>query len=363
MKKRILQIATTTLQYDGLSEVLLDLCDHVDFEKCDIEVVLGKGAIPDFIEKLNVRCIKYYQVPDRELDVFHYLIALKQIIKDGKYDIVHVHGNSATMALDLAVAKRYGVKERIAHGHNDATSHPFIHKTLRRILNIVTTDPVACSASAGRFLFGNRKVTVIPNCINVEQFRYNETIRKQVRTDLGLSDKYVVGHVGRLRYQKNHEFIIHVFNEFAVKHSEAVLLLVGEGRLLSQLQEQVKQLGIEDKVIFYGTSANVNELLQGMDLFLFPSRFEGFGITVLEAQASGLPCVVSDVVPGDVKVTDNLEVISLQKSSHEWCDVLERYYEKSIDRCSGATLVKHAGYDISRLDDIVNHVWKLENEN
>ena len=207
--KKVLQISTTTLQYDGLTKVLFSLIDNCNRDNCNVEVVLGKGSATGFKDKLLERNIRYYEVPDRETKTLQYCKALYKIIRQGKYDVVHVHGNSATMALDVLIAKICGVRRRIAHSHNTKTNHPIIHSMLRPLLNTVVTCPVACGKDAGAFLYGKRKFQVLPNCIKVSDFAFDGQVREKRRTELGY-DKcdFVIGHVGRFSFQKNHEYDI-----------------------------------------------------------------------------------------------------------------------------------------------------------
>lgn len=355
--KRVLQIATTTLQYDGLTEVLLALCSHADTNEFQVDIVLGKGAIPVFLEKLNDEGIRYFQVPDRELDVKHYIPALCKILKAGRYDVVHVHGNSATMALDLFIAMMCGVKRRIAHSHNTRTNHPAVHRLMQPLLNMVTNYPVSCGEDAGKYLFGRKKFHIIPNCINVSDFRFNQRVRDYTRNELKISNKFVVGNVGRFRYQKNHEFIIDIFEEIHNLLPESILLLVGEGRLLDRIKDKVNRLSLQESVIFYGVTDNVAQLLQTMDVFLLPSYYEGLSVTAIEAQTSGLPCIMSTEVSEETRKSENCEFISLDESAKVWAMKICEYNNLIIDRSKGADEIIRAGYDKSTLYKVVENTW------
>lgn len=362
-RKKVLQISTTTLQYDGLTKVILNLSDYCNKDRYSVDLVLGKGAINDFLDIIIDKGIKYYVVPDRELNPIQYYIALFRILKSSGYDVVHIHGNSATMAIDLLIAQLCGVKVRIAHSHNTMTNHPLIHRLLQPILGFVTTVPVACGENAGLFLYKNNNFTIIPNCIKVDDFRFNKYTRELVRDELHYSNTdYVIGHVGRFRYQKNHAYIIDLFFKYSSDNDNAKLLLIGDEDGTNQLKNisitRVKELGITDKVVFLGSTSRVHDYLQAMDCFILPSHYEGLSITALEAQASGLPCLLSDQIATETMVTHNCWFLPLSQTCQEWIDKLEELQSTDIiNREDSAKRMIEAGYDISNLEHTINTIW------
>lgn len=359
MKKRILQVATTKMQYDGLTEVLLSLCNHANLDKCDIDVVLGKGVEPGIKNKLTGNINNYFEVPDREKHVFKYILALRNIIKKEKYDVIHVHGNSATMIIEIMIGLVCGVKIRIAHCHNTATNHPIFHKAMRPLLRLVTNVPVACGQDAGKFLYGNKNFVVIPNCICVELFKYNIKVRQKIRKKLDIEDKYVIGNVGRFSSQKNHKFLIDIFVNVHNIIPNSKLLLVGEGDMFATIVEKVKTYGIDKDVIFYGVTDDVASVMQAMDVFVLPSFFEGLCITAIEAQASGLPCVMSDRITREVEMHQLCNFISLEEPAEIWGKVICEYNSVQIDRGEGARAVLNSGYNTDTLYNVVANVWGL----
>ena len=357
-RKRILQISTGILRYDGLSEVLLSLIDHAPKDKCEISVLLGKGAIPEFYEILKKRNISYYEGPDRELDVRNYVSYLYRLLKKENFDIVHIHGNSATMAVDLFVAKICGVKTRIAHSHNTVTRHPVIHEILKPLLGTVVTQPAACGKDAGEFLFC-KDFVVIPNCIDISRFAYDSEIRRQWRQKLKCSDKFLIGHVGRFTYQKNHKLLIDIFHEVQKHIPNAVLLLIGDGELVDDVKKQIGEYGIADKVILYGTSDHVSELMQAMDLFLLPSNYEGLSVTALEAQATGLPCIMTNTISEETRKSGECCFVDIDAPLEEWSEIIEKYSKSAIDREKGSVEVRDAGHDVDELGQVICRVWNL----
>ena len=358
-KRKVLQVLTGKMMYDGLSKVVIGLIDNCPRDRADIYVLLGKGAITKCYRDLDQREIIYFEGPDRELSVFRYIVYLYRILKREKFDVVHVHGNSATMALEQLVALICGVKIRISHCHNTVTNHPAIHLFLKPLLRILTTVPVACGNDAGYFLFGN-EFHIIPNCISTKDFAYNERTRANWRKKLKVEDKIVVGNVGRFRYQKNHELLVSIFNEFLKNNPNSVLLLIGSGELENEIREQIKKFRITNNVIFYGNSDNVDKIMQAMDLFVLPSHYEGLSITAIEAQCSGLPCFLANTISLETKKSDFCHFVRIDAPLSKWAEKMEYYYYNSGERKNGEIAICNAGYDISNLKKYVVKLWKIE---
>lgn len=358
MKRKVLEISTGILRYDGMSKVLISLIDNAPRDKVEISVLLGKGAIPEFYEELKKRHVRYFEGPDRELDVKHYIPYLRKLLKTHHFDVVHVHGNSATMALDLFIAQTCGVKTRIAHSHNTISKHPRVHAVMKPFLNMVTNQPVACGQDAGKFLF-KKKFTVVPNCIDVEKFRFNAETREDERKKLGIGDEPLIGNVGRFTYQKNHQFLIRIFDAVLKKEPKAKLLLIGDGELLDEIKRQVSSLGISENVIFYGTSDHVNRLMQAMDCFLLPSKYEGLSVTALEAQAAGLPCIMKDTISKETEKSHLCEFLSESDSLDKWAEAILNTCHADEDRSIGADEIIRAGYDLHTLPKVIEKVWEL----
>ena len=186
---------------------------------------------------------------------------------------------------------------------------------------------LACSKEAGEWLFGNTQFIVLNNGIDVSKYVFNQNIREEYRKILGFSDELVLGHVGRFSNQKNHNFLIDIFYEIIKINKKSKLILIGTGELENEIKEKVESLSLKEKVIFLGARADVNKIMQAMDVFILPSLFEGLPVVGVEAQASGLPCIISDTVSKDVKITDSVLQISLSLPPEEWGKKLIDFYE------------------------------------
>lgn len=320
----------------GVESVVMNYYRHIDRTKIQFDFICDKDStnIPyDEIEQLGGRVIL---VPPYQ-KVFEYQKELIKIFKDNNYKIVHSHINTLSV-FPLRAAKKAGVPIRIAHSHSTTNKKEWKKNLLKQILRpfskVYATDYMCCSELAGRWLFGNKEydkgnVYLLNNAIDLDKFKYDEKIRKEKREELNIKDDtLVIGHVGRFVEQKNHRFLIDIFNEVHKQKENSILLLVGQGPLMEEMKEKAKNLGLKNSIKFLEQRNDVNELYNAMDLFLFPSLYEGLGMVLIEAQCSGLPCVASTEIPEIAKVLDTTRFFSLDKNSKEWTSIILDDYSK-----------------------------------
>ena len=258
-------------------------------------------------------------------------------------------------------AKRIGIKKRIIHAHNNQLMqtgkkrkfYELIHNYWKNNIDRYATDYWACSELAGKFFYKRSilesdNYRIINNAIEVKKYCRNTKIRDKVRIELGIGNNdIVVGHVGRFQYQKNHELLIDIYNSFNKKYPDSRLLLVGQGVEELAIKDKVNKLKLKENVMFMGIRSDVSEIMQAMDVFVLPSRFEGLGIVLIEAQAAGLPCVTSkNVVPDIVNVTGNVEFVGLDEPVDRWVEAIESQMNKAVDYEQSSIKVSQAGYDI-----------------
>ena len=337
----------------GVEAVVMNYYRHIDRNKIQFDFICDDDStcIPkEEIENLGGKVIL---IPPYQ-KVFKYHKELKRVLKEGQYKIVHSHINALSV-FSLWAAKSAKVPVRVAHSHSTSNKKEWKKTLLKNMLRpfskLFATDYFCCSELAGRWLFGNKtydegKVYLLNNAIDVDKFKYNEKVRKTKRKELNIKDKdLVIGHIGRFVKQKNHEFLIDIFNEIHKQNKNTVLLLAGEGPLKEEIQEKVKSLGLEKSVQFLGQRNDANELYQAMDLFLFPSLYEGLGMVLIEAQCAGLPCLCSTEVPKVAKVSDNVFFLDLKDTLLDWKDaILESINQERRKDCSEE--VSKYGYDI-----------------
>lgn len=277
-----------------------------------------------------------------------------------EYEVFHVHTQHAMDGfLNALAAKKAQIPKVVIHSHNTSTMyHPIAHRLFRPLLKRMNVNKLACSDLAGQWLFGKGvQYKVIFNGIDVKKFSFSKKVRDIVRKENGWEGKKVIGHVGRFSYQKNHEFIVKVFNEIAKKDSTAILVLAGIGEMMDNVKEQVKELGLSDKVQFLGNRSDVYKLDQGFDLFLFPSRYEGLPVVLVEAQCTGVKCLISDNITSEIDVTENIYRESLISSPVIWANIAIRIIEENTCRKNMADMVTNAGYNIEDTAKILTEFY------
>lgn len=326
---RILHV-TSELDGGGIERLLFDYARRMphdvrfDFAiNADIEGILEKP--------LTEMGCNIFRIPRLRNGLRNYKKQLTDILKNGNYDIIHVH--SAYKAfVPLFVAKKSGIKARIAHSHICNAPESRKEKAIRKISTVLTkhyaTNLFACGVDAGRWVWGDAAdFYVMPNAIDADKFRFDTTKREKIREELNLNGKFVIGNVARFSFQKNHEFLIKVFSSVVKSCPNAVLLLVGQGELMNDVKLQVKNLNLEESVIMLGVRNDVPDLLNAMDLFVLPSRFEGLPVTLVEVQANGLPSVAADTITREMCLASSMEFKPL--IVEEWSkDLKDKYNNK-----------------------------------
>lgn len=343
---RVLQVVTY-MGRGGLETMLMNYYRNIDRDKVQFDFLTHRDERWDYDEEIESLGGKIYHLPKLNPFSKNYLNALDKFFKEHKeYQIVHCHQDCLSGVV-LKVAKKNGVKFTIAHSHSTSQD-----KNLRYILKILEKKKIpkyadklfACGKEAGEWMFNNNNFEVLNNAIDTELYIYDKEKSYSMRKKLGIQNKFVIGNVGRLYYPKNHQFIIEIFNEVQKIEKESVLLLVGEGSLRESIEKTIDELGLNDKVILTGIRSDVNELMQAMDVFLLPSLYEGLPVTMVEAQASGLKCIISDKVPIECKLTNNVEQIKLEESPQNWAKEILKY--KKYERQNTKEEIVKANFDI-----------------
>ena len=282
-----------------------------------------------------------------------------------EYKVVHSHQNELS-GMILKQAKKAGVPNRFAHSHIAFVTMSIMQKTEWKFFQLYfkgnVTKAFACSDMAREALYKGELLNqceVIHNAIDTEKMRYNDSYRMKVRNELSISDGIIIGHIGRFAHQKNHKFVLEIFENVLRKKQDSHLVLIGEGYLKYDMFNYAKELGISDNVHFLGSRRDISDCLCAMDLFLFPSLYEGLGIVAIEAQAAGLPVLASTTVPDEAMITDLIRREPLSKSAEEWADIALEMYSmaKYIDRQIYSDKVRTAGYDIKVIVDRLEELY------
>lgn len=348
---RVLQVGMSPY-YGGTESFLMSQYRAIDKKKIQFDflnVYNEKIACQDEIETLGGHI--YYLDMARHHGLRSYYKNLDEFFAKNaqQFDAVHCNFQSLINTDVLKYAKKYGIKVRIAHAHNSGYgTEPNLKQKLligvnQRTLGLYATHYFACSSLAAKWMFGKDAV-IIKNAIDTKKYLYSEKIREEIRRQMGLEGQYVVVFVGRLDPQKNPIFMLEIFYELKKMKPAAKLLVVGDGILSEEMHVKIKELDIVDSVTMLGNRNDVNQLLQAADAFLLPSKFEGLGIVLIEAQAAGLPTFTSkDVVPAEAKITDLLTFISLDNSAKQWAEIISKY--RINRRINTKDSVCMSGYD------------------
>lgn len=336
----------------GVETMLYNYYMNMDHSNIRFDFIVHDLNIGMLEEKFTELGCRIYHVTPKKISFIKNAKEIYKIIKEGDYDIVHSHQNTSSF-LPLILAKIIKVNVRIAHSHVGYTKESIVQRTSRYPFKLLTklfsTDWFACSSIAGKWLFGNKRTIkdffIIKNAIDLEKFKYNEDIRKAVRSELRWEDKFVIGNVARFYPEKNHTLLINIFKEIHTVCPNAVLALIGGEGQEEKIRNMVSSLGLTDNVKFLGVRNDVHRLMQAMDVFILPSKFEGFGMVFIEAQAASLKTYASNAVPNETKITDLIEYISLEKSAEFWAEKVLSTYGKN-NRKQYNQSIYDSGFDI-----------------
>lgn len=343
----------------GLETMLMNYYRNIDRTKIQFDFLTHRPEKSDYDDEIIAMGGKVYYAPRLYPQNYpaYFKYMEKFFAEHPEYQIVHSHIDAMSY-LPLRAAKKAGIPVRIAHSHNTSIDKDFkyiLKQFFRSRITSVANHYCACGKEAGEFLFKGKDVTVIPNAIEVDRFLFNREMRKHKREELGLKDEFVLGHVGRLSYQKNHKFLIEIFSEVHKKNKNTVLLLIGVGEKEQEIKEQIRKLGLDAAVRFLGSRSDVNELYQAMDVFVMPSFFEGIPVTGIEAQFAEVPCIFSTKVPEEVSFTDKCKFLTLEESSDKWAEAI-----LGVDpdvRLEDSSIAENSLYSIKNAKDILEEYY------
>ena len=342
---RVLQ-CVNDMHRAGLETMLMNYYRNIDRSKIQFDFLTHRPHKSDYDDEILSLGGKVYYAPRLYPQNYpKYFKWMEQFFKEHpEYKIVHSHIDAMSY-LPLKAAKKAGIPVRIAHSHNTSIDKDFkyiLKQYFRSRINSVTTDFCACGEEAGKFLF-------------------DPEIRRKKREELNIKNEFVIGHVGRLSYQKNHKFLVQIFKEFVSQNPDSVLLLVGVGEKENEIKKQVEKFGLNPKVKFLGNRTDVNELYQAMDIFVMPSFFEGVPVVGIEAQFAGLPCVFSNKVPKEVKFNPKTDFMGLDESLKSWVKIIEKYKDDNREELLGE--LENSSYNIKKAHTLLeNYYLSLESE-
>ena len=343
--KKILLLATTPFLNDGVTKIEKDVfryCKH----DIAFSVASSFGFDNAFGKELKDEGIACYQLSPKR-SVFKYMHDIYKLTSKQDFDSVYIHGNSAMMFIEALPVWLAGKSKIITHCHNTNSKYPFFHKLFKPFFNQIVSQKIACSKDAAEWAYCGENIKIVVNGVDLEKFAFDPDKREEKRKELGWDTAYIIGHIGRFNFQKNHEFLIDVFEKVQQQLPESRLLLIGTGELEDKVKQMVINKGIEKKVCFLGNTDFVADYVQAMDVFVLPSLFEGFGLAIVEVQANGVPVIVSDNVPLEALATSCITTLSLSVSLQNWVDKIIGC--KSRKRIDTQNVLKEKGMDSGRM--------------
>lgn len=368
---KVLQVAP--LGAGGVTSLVLNIAEKIDKERVHFDYLTFYDRREFNEERAIALGGKKYTVPIDHYknslvrSIFKFFYAIR-VIRQSRADVIHINASKPYEVLVGVSAKLAGTRKVVFHSHNSAmdNSHGLTSKVMKlfkKMIPLVSDSNLACSELAAQFMFPDnilksRKYTVIKNAIDTNKYRYSSTVRQEYRDKLGVKNELVIGHIGRFMPQKNHAFLIDIFEKIHIKRPDSVLVLIGEGELFGQVQQQVIDKKLQDSVVFYGTTNEVPKLLQAFDCFLFPSLYEGLPVVGVEVQASGLPLIMSDTITDEIGFTDLTQYISLESTEEIWANAVLNAVKQKKDRTLYADQVKKAGFDIYDIVDVLTKLYE-----
>lgn len=354
---RVLHI-TEMLSAAGIESFIMNMYRNIDKNKVQFDFLVlrnQKEFYDEEISKLGGR--KYYvhsNISNTWMRILDEAKQIEKFLKEHHYDIVHIHYTTPLRAPYLLAAKRAGVSTRIYHAHSAAVSGKSkvkmaVYKYYRSKIIKWGTDWFSCSIAAAEWIFpqeyvDNNEVKIVYNGIDTSRFKYSKEARKRIREELGIADEFVLIHTGRFIDQKNQSFVLDIFKDVKRKHAEAKLILLGTGNLLSEVEHKAEKLEIKSDVFFLGVRENVQDYLSAADCYVMPSLYEGLPVAAVEAECSGLPCVLSSNITKEVALTSSIKFLSLNQPIEIWTN--EVLKSRNSKRTDNSKVVADNGYDV-----------------
>lgn len=348
---KVLHVLSSLNTTGGVQRLVWNYYNNVN-DNLMFDFAIFSSQLDGFEENFQKKGSKIHFVTPKRRSIIKHCKELYGVLKAERYDIIHVHQDYLGWPA-LILAWVAGVKTRIIHTHKANLKESFYKKIERFIFTKITcifaTDLFACGIDAAKWTFGEKrykqnKIYILNNAIEIQKYTFHEQIREKLRTDLGLTDKKVIGNVARFTFQKNQHLLVEIFEELYKKDSSYRLMLVGDGENFEEIKNMVESKGLNDVVLFLGCRDDVPELLNTMDIFVLTSRFEGLPLSLVEAQANGLYCVVSSNTTKEINVTGRISYVNDDNNTDEWKTLISNFI--SENHIMNTDVLKNCGFDI-----------------
>ena len=310
----------------GIGNFLMNVYRNIDREQIQFDFIVHEHRAVSFDDEIIQLGGRLHYVTLKSESVWKNFNEIRKIVKREKYDMVFRHADNSIVSLDLLACKLGGAKWRIPHSHSTSTGNIKLHKLLRPFLNLLSTHRFACSTEAGKWLYGKKKYHVVMNGIDIPTFAFSNENRKLIRKQMEWEDKFVIGHVGNFLKVKNHTFMLSLLAELKKCIPNVKLVFIGGGDLYNNIVQDIEDKHLGEYVDLPGVRNDTAAILSAMDLFMFPSLYEGMPIALVEAQTAGLSCVVSDVITDDVIFSESVHKLPLADMK-QWIKTITSIYE------------------------------------
>lgn len=341
----------------GIESLISNLVSNLDKSKFNIKILVSQketSIYDDLLDNIKIEEILKEKVENPFVRMFKTIIKFKKTIKNKTIDVIHINIYNGVGMIYAYLAHKLGIKNIIVHAHNNGIDNDkfkiklILHKICKTLFSKYANYYIACSNEAARFCYNipnDKKMIIINNGIDVERFKYDDNKRNEYRKEFGVKDNFVIGNVARLVEQKNPEFLLDIFAEIKKIKNNSKLIMVGSGTLEKKIKQKMQKAKLENDVIMLKERNDINNILQVFDIFCLPSKYEGLGIVTIEAQACGLKCVVSDMVPDAVKITPNIISIPLEESAKDWAKKIIEFVSRESNK-DVLNYIKKSGYEI-----------------
>lgn len=360
--KRILHVVSK-MDRAGQETLIMNLYRNIDRSKIQFDFLCTNPENGDYDEEIvSLGGIIHILPPKkRRIKYIDYILSVfstAKYLRSLNYDTIHLHNYHAFSSLIwVASAKLAAIGNIILHCHNTNAPRPFLHKVCRPLLRICCINRIACSTDASRWMFGKNESKIILNAIDTQKYEFNTKQREILRNELGLKDSTTaILHIGRFNYQKNHIFLLNVFNAYHLSHPDSKLLIVGKGELETDIKKYISSLGLSDSVKLLGVRSDIPTILSSCDLFLFPSLFEGLSVVLIEAQASGIPILTTTNMSVEAIFSNNVKQMELSQRIGDWADAIEPTIKLGRN-ISTSKMVADNGFDIKTVTKDLQHFY------
>lgn len=351
----------------GMENFIMNLYRNIDRTRFQFDFVVHQQKDNDYTEEIEKLGGRVYLLPRLTRKPFSNLHRIRRLVRENHYPMVIRHTANALVAPQLLAAKSAGAVT-VCHSHNETDPQLRLHRMGQKLMRRAADIRLACSEKAGRWMYGDQSFEVIHNAIDIPRFAYHESKAAKIWEEFHLEGKHAYGNIANFIASKNHSYLLRIYREIIELDPDAVCFCLGEGDLRPQIEEEIKELHLEGRVILTGIRGDVPDFMSALDVLVFPSRFEGLPLTLIEAQAAGLPSLISDTITGDVIVTEGIvQQLSIELDPKEWAERAVLLAKEQSDRTCPYESIAAAGYDIRQLvqwyqEFIQKNINRVQNE-